>query len=547
MPRATATRILVLAVLAGLLIDIVIPGNAPGIGVLIATSAMLGAAAAAAQRRDEPTGARWRLDGADLWLLPVAICLAGGAAVRSEPWLAFGDTVLAGTAATAAIVALGGTRITRGLVPAVVDAGLGAVAAILAGAVEVVADARPGVLPGPGALGTSLTRSRGARVVRGILIAAPLVVVFTVLFASADAVFASVAEALVAWRPDVDLAAFLQHATVIALVAWGAAGLFALGAGFAPRRLTGGGAAAPSQAAARQATSPASTSAPPPPPGAPVWPPAGGDRPPALPRLGAVEALTVLILLDALFAAFVGFQLAYLFGGRDTVAAAGITYADYARRGFFELVAVVVAAGTVLVGLDVLVERRSRRHLAASLVLVALTAVVLASALVRLRLYQDAYGWTELRFVVLAAIAALAVALAVLAVLLATHRTRWLTHGLVAIGVVAVLVMNAVGPGAFVAEQNLARAIDPSMVPEGGSTGLDAAYLEALGDAAVPALVRALPDLDAEDRAAVSWILAAREEALASDPLLTGWPAWNLDRARARAAISSWRAGTASR
>src|SRR4029079_13270344 len=58
----------------------------------------------------------------------------------------------------------------------------------------------------------------------------------------------------------------------------------------------------------------------------------------AAPRLGTVEALTVLVAIDALFALFVGLQLAYLFGGLDTMAAGGITYASYARRGLFSLV-----------------------------------------------------------------------------------------------------------------------------------------------------------------------------------------------------------------
>ena len=39
-----------------------------------------------------------------------------------------------------------------------------------------------------------------------------------------------------------------------------------------------------------------------------------------------------------------GLQVAYLFGGLDTLDAAGITYAQYARRGFFELVAAACLA-----------------------------------------------------------------------------------------------------------------------------------------------------------------------------------------------------------
>ena len=82
-----------------------------------------------------------------------------------------------------------------------------------------------------------------------------------------------------------------------------------------------------------------------------------------------------------------------------------MTYANYARRGFFELLAVVVLVGGLLLGLEAVV---AHAHPGISSpprsALVALTAVVLASSFLRLRLYQEAYGWTELRFYVLAAI-----------------------------------------------------------------------------------------------------------------------------------------------
>jgi len=248
----------------------------------------------------------------------------------------------------------------------------------------------------------------------------------------------------------------------------------------------------------------------------------------------------VLLALDALFAVFVALQLAYLFGGHDTAAAAGLTYAEYARRGFFELVAVAALAGAIVVGLDLGVGRRSRTQLGASIGLLALTVVVLASALLRLRLYQDAYGWTELRFVVLVAIGWLAVAVAVTAGLLAARRTRWTLHVLGVLVIVAVAGMNAVGPQAFVADRNLERALDPSLVPPGGRTGLDEGYLASLGDEAVPAVVASVDRLpDPLDRAYLEQFLDGRAAELRENPALLGWPAANLARERARAALAT--------
>ena len=199
--------------------------------------------------------------------------------------------------------------------------------------------------------------------------------------------------------------------------------------------------------------------------------------------------------------------------------------------------------------LDLAVASRSRGQLAGALALLALTAVVLVSAFTRLRLYQSMYGWTELRLVVLVAIAWLAVALAVTAGLLVARRTRWTLHALGIMVLVAVGGLNAVGPQAFVTGRNLERAIDPSLVPPGGSTGLDTDYLTQLGDEAVVPVVDAWDRLRQADRDALAPALAWREEQLRTDPSLQGWPAWNLTRERARAALLVWEAvqGTASR
>jgi hypothetical protein len=448
------------------------------------------------------------------------------------------DLAFAAALAAGAVAALGGGRITRGVVPHVLELAVGIVGAVMVGFLGLVGPAR--LVPreprapaaGPGLRARIGRRARAALgrtapVLRGLVIAAPLVLVFAVLFALADAVFARVAGDVLAWRPDIDLVDAVGRALVIGGAAWLVAGLLALGAGLLPSFM----------------------------PTRPAWPATGAMGTPTgrslgaasvteLPlsgvRLGTAEATTVLLVVDLLFAAFVALQVAYLFGGLDTLAAVGLTYAEYARRGFFELVAVAVLAGLLVVALDALVGRRSRAQLAAGLALLGLTAIVLASALVRLRLYQEAYGWTELRFVVLVAIGWLGVALALVAGLLATRRTRWTLHVLGIAVLVVVAGMNAVGPQAFVAQRNLERALDPALVPPGGRTGLDAAYLWALGDEAVPAVVAAWPRLTSVDQAVLGPALVDRAGALAEDPAYAGWPSWNLARERARDALATW-------
>jgi hypothetical protein len=173
----------------------------------------------------------------------------------------------------------------------------------------------------------------------------------------------------------------------------------------------------------------------------------------------------------------------------------------------------------------------------ASVVLLVFTAVVLVSALVRLRLYQDAYGWTELRFYVLTTIFFLAFALVATAVLLLRDRIAWLGHALVIGGVAVVVSLAAIGPVGFIADRNLERALHPELVPAGGRTGIDAAYVASLGDDAIPALVAAYGKLPPADDRLVGLALQRRWAVLRDFPPDRDPAAWNLGRARARAAL----------
>jgi hypothetical protein len=185
-----------------------------------------------------------------------------------------------------------------------------------------------------------------------------------------------------------------------------------------------------------------------------------------------------------------------------------------------------------------LVARRSRAYVIGIVVLICLTLMVLASAFLRLRLYQDAYGWTELRFYVLAAILWLAIGAAGAAACIVLDRTRWLPHGLVMLSVVFGLAFNVIGPVRFIAEQNVARLSDPSL-PADAHLRLDVAYLADLGDDAIAVVAERFPEgLPASSRETAQRVLADRAATLASDPAIDDWQAWNLSRERIRALLS---------
>jgi len=255
--------------------------------------------------------------------------------------------------------------------------------------------------------------------------------------------------------------------------------------------------------------------------------------------LGATEATVVLLAVVSVFGAFVALQVAYLFGGQDTMAAGGLTYSAYARRGFFELVAAAALAGGLIVLLELLVVRRSRFYLALGVALVALTLVVLASAALRLQLYQEAYGWTELRLYVAVSIVAMAASLAVLATFLLLNRTHLLGHAMAVIALVSLVGLNVLAPSAFVAARNVDRVIHPESVPPDGDHSLDIGYLGVLADDAVPVLVQALPQLPAADAIVVQRELEQRRGELGADPAFTSPMAWNLGREQAKAALAT--------
>ena len=123
---------------------------------------------------------------------------------------------------------------------------------------------------------------------------------------------------------------------------------------------------------------------------------------------------------------------------------------------------------------------------------------------------------------------------------LATGRAGSGTR-LAVIGLVALVGLNLVAPAAFVAEHNVERVIDPSLVPADGHAGLDAGYLAVLPDDAVPVAraprCRALPEPDDADIRCGS--SRSGEASSRTDPAYPGPAAWNLGRERAREALST--------
>jgi hypothetical protein len=304
---------------------------------------------------------------------------------------------------------------------------------------------------------------RAAAVARGLVIATPLVMVFGALFMSADAVFAG----LVANVLRFDFEWIASHIVLFSILAWLSTGYlrgFLTGTELPPLRV--------------------------------LWRDGALlGLTPKRPTLGITEVATALAALDLLFLVFVIVQFRYLFGGEALVQVTpDLTYAEYARRGFFELVFAVFLVVPVLLAADWLLERRRRRDVlvfrSLAGVQIGLVLAITASAFQRLRLYHASYGLTESRFYAMVLLIWIGAMLFWLAATVLRGRRNSFAFGALASGLATVALLFVINPDAVIARVNVAR-----MASAAAPVRFDVAYATSLSADAVPVLIDALPAL----------------------------------------------------
>ncbi|WP_051819318.1 DUF4153 domain-containing protein [Streptomyces sp. NRRL S-920] len=199
---------------------------------------------------------------------------------------------------------------------------------------------------------------------------------------------------------------------------------------------------------------------------------------------GRMEWALPLIVLNVLFAAFNGVQLAVLFGGYDAVLdKTGLSYAAYARQGFWQLLLATLLTLLVIVFAlrwaprDGAKDRALVRAVLGSLC--ALTLVVVASAVRRMDMYVEAYGLTRLRISVVAVELWLGVII-LLIMAAGVWGARWLPRAVAVSAAAGVLAFGLLSPDAMIAERNVQRYEDTGK--------LDLDYARQLSADAVPAL-----------------------------------------------------------
>ncbi|HEY89213.1 MAG TPA: DUF4173 domain-containing protein [Thermoflexia bacterium] len=349
----------------------------------------------------------------------------------------------------------------------------------------------------------------------GLLIATPLLIIFGILFASADPLFKEFVRDI--FSPDLIGQIFLTLG-----LAWVAMG----GLAYALTR------------SAEQAT---------------LLAPATGtgagniaelSETPTGPAadirsvLGAVEAAVVLFSIDVLFGIFVAIQFAAHFGGEAFLQRHDLTYSEYARHGFFELLVVSVLTLGVILVLDFITSRPRPLHhrvfLAGSALLIALTLIILVSAFQRLNLYEITYGFTWLRLLPHVFMIWLAVLFALFLWMLCTRRTRLFATAALVVALGFTVTLDLLNPEVFIFRRNLERYQ--------WGLELDVDYLGSLSEDVVPQLVQLLDSEDVEIRQDAGGWLHGNLSKLDARQEHAGWMAYHYSIERAYRLLDSRRA-----
>ena len=332
----------------------------------------------------------------------------------------------------------------------------------------------------------------------GTILAVPPLVVVTSLLASSDKVFDGLLSAML----NVVAVDDVRHVVVASALAWTAAGWL------------------------RAAL------------GDPIRAPVTQLRSPALVFASVSVGLYALMAIVALFLAT---QARVLFGGAAfLMATQGLTVANYAREGFFQMVGASAVVLATLVMADWLLDPNDavarRRYRVAGAVLVVLVAATLVSAIVRMSLYVSEFGLTVDRGMASAVMVWVVAALVAFSASILRGQSQHFAPATLLVTVAWVAMLNVVNLEGVVVRVNAARAAH--------GRPFDAAYHAGLSADALPALRAAATRLSATDCLTLEQQMTRMwAERRAAEERMNSWRGWDLSRAQ----LESWWATAAVR
>ena len=247
--------------------------------------------------------------------------------------------------------------------------------------------------------------------------------------------------------------------------------------------------------------------------------------------LDATIIATVLVMVNAVYILFCAIQFTYLFGGEEVIRSIpDYTYAEYARRGFSELIVVtVINLSVLLIGMHFTKNdgKLYRVVLGLRCLLVLCTAVILYSAHLRLALYEEAYGYTYARIFAHTFIGMLFI-LFMLTLCKLWRKELPLLKSFAIAALLTYTTLNYVNVDAIIARNNIDRYFKTGKI--------DIDYLQELSYDAIPELARLRVTSD-DDMAAKTITVFLRDtgmELRSESP----WQSYNLSKSKAKRILS---------
>ncbi|WP_291651416.1 DUF4173 domain-containing protein [Clostridium sp.] len=164
---------------------------------------------------------------------------------------------------------------------------------------------------------------------------------------------------------------------------------------------------------------------------------------------------TILISITILYLVFTKIQISYLYLNKSLPA--GFNFADYARTGFFQLVALVIVNLSMITIMNFKTSANSIRikntlNTLYSIITV-LTMNMGASAIYKMSLYINEFGYTRLRILVQAFTVFLCISLIIL--LMFIWRGKYLFKPTAIVGLTIYLCLNYINIDNYIAKQNI--------------------------------------------------------------------------------------------
>lgn len=358
-------------------------------------------------------------------------------------------------------------------------------------------------------------------IIRGLLIASPLLIIFGGLFMAADAAF----EGLIKRTLNIDTGELFGHLLLISFLSWIVAGYL---------RGTLFGNLIPEQFSQTKNENPISDENSP----KRDWREFNSSWLPTNLTLGTIEIGIIWGLMNLLFLSFVLVQLPYLFGGFEYVQSTeNVKLADYARRGVAELGLVTVLVLPVLLIGHWFIRPENKTtgkfFKVMAGIQIGLLFVIMLSSAQRMILYTGSYGYglTLERFYAMVFLAVLAAIFIWFAGTILCGFRQKFAWGMLWISLFTLGILNITNPEDFVLRTNF------QLTQQGRQ--FDAHYnFTELEEDAIPTAIQIIPQLNDGQKCWAESALRSSDNRMKD---VGGWQNWNYSRSKAKSALENYK------